>query len=147
MTSENEALIEEAVTKKVEAMVNPIIEQLKAKLNTPGLTPLRPPPPSERGMIGAQPPLLSSPRPMLPPPPQPLPIPAARGVVPCASSPERPKTLYALELEERARTYARPRMCVECGGTKMVKIKKNAKREIIEYHACPKCVDCVATEI
>lgn len=146
MTSENEALIEAKVNEKVEAMVNPIIEQMKAKLNTPGLTPLRPPPPSERGMIGAQPPLISSPRPMLPPPPQPLPIPAARGVVPCAAGPDRPKTIYALELEERAKTYAHPRLCSDCGGTKMVSIKRNMKREIIEYHACPKCMDCKVVE-
>jgi hypothetical protein len=150
MTEESEAVIEKKVEQQIEQMLSnemhPLAQRLKSMMNPAALTPLRPPPPAERGMVGSVPPILSSPRPPLPPPPMPLPARAARGVLPAAEGVERPKTLYAKELEEMAKNMAPPRLCPLCSNTKMVNTKRNARNEIIEYHACPKCMDCKVVE-
>lgn len=148
MTDESEQMIEQKVKEQVEQLlsteqfVHPLAQRLKSMMNPAALAPLRPPPPSERGMIGSVPPTLSQPRPMPPPPPMPLPARAARGVLPAPVGVERPKTLYAKDLEELAKHMAPPRLCPLCSNTKMVNVKRNAKNEVIEYHACPKCIDC-----
>jgi hypothetical protein len=141
--------IEEGVAKaltpeKVAVMVNPIITHLRDSLYPSGQAPLKAGP--VVGLQMSQPPIISQPRPMMPPPPALLPAAHARGIPHSPTLPLRPKTQYALELEKAAEMKAPTRMCAECGGVKMVKIKRNKKREIIEYHACPKCVDCEVVE-
>lgn len=146
-----EKKIEEGVAKaltpaKVEAMVAPIITHMRDSLYPVGQAPLKAGP--VVGLQMSQPPIISQPRPMPPPPPALLPAANARGISPSPGLPLRPKTQYALDLEKAAEeaVKAPTRMCATCGGVKMVGIKKNAKREIIEYHACPKCVDCKVVE-
>ncbi len=138
--------LDKKIEEKVEAMVNPIINQLKDRLYPTGQAPLKAGP--VVGLQMSQPPIISQPRPMMPAPPVPLPAARARGIVPDTPTPLRPKTQYALELEAKAAQMANAptRLCATCGGTKMVGIKRNLKREIIEYHACPKCIDCKVVE-
>jgi hypothetical protein len=127
---------------KEEVPVNPGIAHLVDRLNPVGQVPLRANP-MEHSFAPVSPPLVSQPRPMLPPPPLPLPSARSRGILPSLGAPERPKTEYALELERIAAEPKAPtRLCDICGNTRMVNTRRNKKGEIVEYHACPKCVDC-----
>lgn len=141
-----ETELDKKIEEKVEAMVNPIIEQLKDRLYPTGQAPLKAGP--IVGLQMSQPPIISQPRPMMPAPPVPLPSARVRGIIAETPTPLRPKTQYALELEAKAAQMAGApkRLCDACGGSKMVNLKRNIKREIIEYHACPKCIDCKVVE-
>jgi len=123
---------------------NPITEKAKSRMNPPEQTPLKPG--SKRGVASSSGTVDGPPRPMAPAPPSGVASPIARGTGTTMSGPERPKTPYVLELEEKAsHAAANPamqRICDKCGDTKMVNVKRNARNEIIKMEACPKCVDC-----
>ena len=123
---------------------NPIAEKAKSRLNPPEQTALKAG--SKRGVASSSGTVDGPPRPMAPAPPCGVASPIARGCGTTLSGPERPKSPYVLELEEKAsKAAANPamqRICDKCGNTKMINVKRNARNEIIAMEACPKCVDC-----
>ena len=131
-------------TQRTTRKVNPIAEKAKSRMNPPEQTALKPGP--KRGLQQTTPVGTSYPRPMPPAPPSALPSPFVRGTGTTMAGPERPKSPYVLELEEKAAHMrdnpAMQRICDKCGDTKMVNVKRNVKNEIIKFEACPKCIDC-----
>ncbi len=119
----------------------PLVPKDEVILNPPAMTPLRPPD-AKRGIAPAPPAMVSQPRPMLPPPPMPLRPPKPRGVLSPMSKQERPKSPYAMTLEEMAKLpRQRPRMCPECGGTRRINEIRDKKNAIVGFSPCPRCVE------